>query len=143
MSENSFQNRSLTRSTATRWAIVVLLAILAGGLLVELGKDLLAQANAQETSDLAPAGPGSTNLPANNNIKVISYPIGRDGHGVILVDTQTKIMSLYQYQGKTLRWLASRNCTFDLLIEDYNTQISPREVKKLSEQAEPLTPHDN
>jgi len=109
---------------------VVLLAMAAGGLLVELGRGINS-AQAQETS-------ASQETKAVGRIQAVTGPLGREGFGLYLIDTGNKTIAVYQYQGKNLRWLASRNFTYDMRIEDYNTQISPREVKRLSQQAESL-----
>jgi len=112
--------------------VVVLLAIVVGGLLVELGRGMNS-AHAQTTGESQ-----ETESKPAGDIQAVTGPLGREGFGLYLIDTRNKTIAVYQYQGKNLRWLASRNFTYDMRIEDYNTQISPREVKRLSRQAEPL-----
>ena len=119
-------------SASTRWLVVVLLAIAAGGLLVELGRGM---STAQgQTSGISQ----EPSAKLAGDIQAVTGPLGRDGFGLYLIDTGNRTIAVYQYQGKNLRWLASRNFTYDMRIEDYNTQISPKEVKRLSQQAESL-----
>jgi hypothetical protein len=55
--------------------------------------------------------------------------------GCYLLDVDSKTISAYQfYPGEhKLRWMASRSYRYDTKIENYNTEISPNEVKTMLE----------
>ena len=114
-------------STATlrfrleKWFVVTLLAGAAVFLLVEVmggGEAAHAQAgSAQSAGVLAVAG-----------------RISADTYGLYLIDREKGIIVVYQWlPGKPgkLKLAAARNCTFDLQLDDYNTEPSPREIQSL------------
>ena len=48
---------------------------------------------------------------------------------------------MYQWQAgaRKLRLLAARNCTFDLQLDEYNTEPSPNEIQNLVRQGRTLS----
>ena len=103
------------------WLPAALLAVLGVGLLTQFGPGA------------APAA-GQTSL-GNAGRKMLAVPgqIARDMYGLYLVDVENATICVYQYlpgSGK-LRLLASRNAAFDLQLEDYNTEPSPRAIRDL------------
>jgi hypothetical protein len=131
-----FKSQTHSRSVAAQlrpWILTGLLSVLTGFLLVELGRS---GAVAQPPLD----EPGVC-LPGQGGVIAIATQLDRDEEGIVLIDTRNRSMAVYQWESnkRRLRWLASRNFTFDLQIEDYNTEMKPAEVKKLAEQADRLT----
>lgn len=119
------QSCSPSPGGSARWLVAVFLAMVAGGLLVELGRATWAIGQAVDEPDKAGRG-----------MLVVPSQISRDGYGVYLIDVNKGKMCVYQYQptsGK-LHLMASRDITYDLGLGDYNTLPSPREVKDLVEQ---------
>jgi len=128
MAEISFNGRGRPLSAA-RWLIVAALGATAALLLTELVRSA-------ETV----GGPSDPPVVARNLIAVAGQ-ITRDSYGVYLIDPEKGTMSVYQYlaTAKSLRLLASRNCIFDLELDDYNTQPPPRQIKELVEQQKHLS----
>ncbi len=126
--------RPTTSATARKpLLLVALLSVLAAGLLVELGRSgAMAQLPQQEES---------VGLDSPGSVMAIPARLGRGEEGIVLIDTQRRSMALYHWESdkRRLRWLASRNFTFDLQIEDYNTEMKPAEVRKLAQQANRLS----
>jgi len=62
--------------------------------------------------------------------------ISRDSYGLFLVDPDRGTICVYQYQATTrkLQLLASRTYTFDVQLDDWNTQPPPREIQDLVNQ---------
>lgn len=117
------------------WIAVAFLALVAGLLLVELGRSGAVAQSMDSAYDARGAGPEASPLMA------VAGRVSSQVYGIYLVDTETRTMALYQWEPNTrrLRWMASRNFSYDLRIEDYNTEMKPSEVKKLAEQADRLT----
>jgi hypothetical protein len=109
------------------WLLVVVLAAVAGALLVELGR----------TGSAAGQGFGETF--AGGRVLVVPSALSRESYGVYLVDPQQGKICLYEYQASSrqLRLLAVRNYAYDLRLDEYNTQPSPSEMRQLAEQLEP------
>ena len=60
--------------------------------------------------------------------------ITADGYGVYLVDPRTNMLAVYQWipgNPGRLKLVATRNCTFDLQLDEYNTEPSPSEIREL------------
>jgi hypothetical protein len=113
---------------SARWLLVVVLAVVAGALLVELGRT--ATATGQGLGDILTSGGG---------VLLVPSPLARDSYGVYLVDPQQGKLCLYEYQAgrRQLRLLAVRNFVYDLRLDEYNTQPSPTEMRQLAEQVAP------
>ncbi len=121
-------------NTATKGLSVLILAIIAAGLLIELGRSL-AVAGAQP---LTPARPNQP-APAKGTVVAVTGQVARGQYGVYLIDTRSRTIALYQYTArKRLEWLASRFYGYDMQVEDYNTQIKPKQVKELVDKASRL-----
>lgn len=106
-----------------RWLVVVALGALAAGLLVEVGRSLAEGEAPLPQASARPAG----------SIIAVTGQISRDGYGVYLVDLDNETICVYQYHtsAKTLRLLASRMFTYDMQLNEYNTEPSPREIMQL------------
>jgi len=127
MQEKPSPNRDLRRRTL-QGLIVGLLAGVAGGLLLELALDA-PKAAAQAT---ASTGPGK--------ILAVAGQITADTYGIYLVDRGSGIMTVYQWlpRERKLRLLAARNTTYDLQLDEYNTEPSPNEIRQLVRKAQGL-----
>ncbi len=115
-----------------KWLIVALLGVIAACLLVEAGFSTSA-ARAQET-DSPEAGDVTTGQ--LNDIFAMAGRISPTAYGVYLINTRNGTMALYEWQakGRKLRLMAARNYTFDLQLDNFNTEPAPQEIKKLVEQ---------
>lgn len=66
-----------------------------------------------------------------------------DSYGVYIIDLENGIINVYQWvpgrrgTGK-LKLLAARNINYDLQLDEYNTEPSPKEIKKLVNQSRRL-----
>lgn len=112
-----------------RGLIVILLALVAAGLAAELIRSP-AQAEAQVT------GVGQS-----GKILAVAGKITSDTYGLYLIDRESGIITVYQWiagrPGK-LKLAAARNCSFDLELDEYNTEPSPSEIKSLVRQGRRL-----
>ncbi len=117
--------------------VIVLLAVLAGGLWFQVGRSF-----AQDDTDTPEARQGS-------GIIAVTGQITKDTYGVYLVDTDAETICVYQYvaPSKILRLLASRTFTFDMMLDAYNTEPSPRQIRglvdeynRLADEVPPVTP---
>jgi hypothetical protein len=102
------------------------LAVIAACLLMEVGLG-------------GPAAQAQVSSGQRRNVFAVAGAIARDGYGIYLVDVDSGTMSLYEWvpdrvTGRKLRLLAARNYSFDLQLDDYNTEPLPREIKALVEQ---------
>ena len=116
------------RRLAGSWLIVGLLAAVSLALSVELVRGI-EPAKAQLA---APEGSG--------RILAVVGQITSDSYGLYLVDLESGIITLYQWQpgARKLRLLAARNTTFDLQLDEFNTTPSPNEIEKLVRQSRRL-----
>ena len=117
--------RATTRAT---WLVVILLAVIATCLLIEVGFATSA-ARAQVTSAGA------------KGVFAIAGQITRDSYGLYLVDLENATICVYQYLpgSRRLRLMAARTYVFDCRLDDYNNADPlPRDVKKIVEQQERL-----
>lgn len=128
MVEEPNQIASPRGTGSARWLVVLLLAAVAGALLVELGR----------TSSAVGQGLGGP-VGAGRGLLVVPSPLSRDSYGVYLVDAEKGKMCLYEYQAshRQLRLVAVRNFAYDLCLDEYNTQPSPSEMRQLAEQLVP------
>ena len=115
-----------------RWLTVVVLAGAVGFLLAELS-------HSQRTAEAQ-----DTTAAHSGRLVAVAGKISTDTYGIYLVDLENGTMALYEWLpgpkrelGK-LSLLAARNCTFDLQLDEYQTEPSPREIHKLVRQAQRL-----
>ncbi|HUS47558.1 MAG TPA: hypothetical protein VM098_05535 [Phycisphaerae bacterium] len=117
--------RSPKRLPLAKWCVVALLGAALGCLLWEAG------VGAADTRGGAAAG---------GDVLLVAGQITSDTYGLYIVDTRRSTIGVYQWLPGTrkLRLLAARNYSFDLQLDDYNTEPLPRDIKKLVEQSRPL-----
>ena len=112
-----------------KWLIVILLGLIAGCLLVELGATV-GTASAQVTSGSSPMG-----------ITAVAGQVTSDSYGIYLIDTENGTMAVYQWlpNVRKLRLMAARNYGFDLKLDEFNSDDpSPRDIRQLVEQHDRL-----
>ena len=100
-------------------ALLMAACLLAGGLLWQVAWAQPAVA------PVAPAGaPG---------VVAVTGQIAPDSYGIYLLDPQARTIALYEWDmGRgSLRLRAARSYASDTQLEEYNTQPSPREIRKL------------
>lgn len=121
-------DRRLTAAPATRWLIVVFLAVIATCLMIEVGRGA-ATAETQASSG------------RRGGIFAVAGQVSREAYGLFLVDTTNNTMCVYRYLtgNRKLQLVAARNFSYDLQLDDYNTTLSPREVKQLVAQQKRIT----
>ncbi len=127
MKVESTATRNL-RGTVGRWVFVFLLGAVAGYLAVELvGEGPLAAAQVM------------TGAKARKVVAVAGQITG-ETYGVYLVDLEGGIITVYQWLAgtKKLRLLAALNYTYDLRLDEYNTEPSPKEIRGLIRQSRRL-----
>jgi len=108
---------------AARWLIVILLSAIATCLVIELGFGL-SEARAEASSG------------RDGSYVVVAGKVTSETYGLYLVDVEHGTISVYQYvpSKRTLRLMAARNFTFDVQLDEYNTEPSPREIQRLVQQ---------
>lgn len=152
------QTRPVRRPGATQWLLVAALGILAGGLVVELARgdsnseperdSGKAERSGQVFAMTSPVGEKSYGVmladTREGSLFAVGGEIAKGQYGVFLIDAERGKMALYGWSPKErkLRWLATRNFTYDLKLDDYNTEIKPRQVRNLVERSEPLGDSD-
>ena len=127
MKVESVATRNL-RGAPGRWAFVFLLGAVAGYLAVELiGEGPFATAQVTTTAKAA-------------KIVAVAGQITSETYGIYLVDLEGGIITVYQWLPgtKKLRLLAARNYTYDLRLDEYNTEPSPKEIRGLIGQSRRL-----
>jgi hypothetical protein len=114
---------------AGSWLVVILLSVIATCLLIEVGRGVDA---ARGEPSVASSGGG--------DVIVVSAQLAADAYGVYLLDTKRGTMAVYQFQPskRTLRLMAVRGYGFDMQLDEYNTEPSPLEIKKLVQQQQRL-----
>lgn len=120
---------ALRPAGAGRWLVVILLSVIATCLLIEVGRGLPAA-----------RGEPSTASSAGGEVIVVSAQLAADAYGLYLLDTKRGTMAVYQFQPskRTLRLMAVRGYGFDVQLDEYNTEPSPLEIKKLVQQQQRL-----
>jgi len=116
----------MSSGTERRWFVPALIVLAVPGLLF-MGSKLGVPASAQ------------VELPASSDGKVLVVPIqiGRDSHGLAMVDTASQTLWIYKVNGEgpadnRLRLLAARSWRYDKLLQRYNTgEPNPEQVKML------------
>ena len=119
------------RAAWRQW-LTAALAMAAGALLWEA-----ATGSAQESRTGVAGGA------ASGATLVVAGQITRDTYGLYLVDPASSRICMYQWvpggaSGK-LRLLAARNYTYDLQLDEYNTELSLRETKRIVDEARAAT----
>jgi len=112
-----------------KWLVVILLGLIAGCLLVELGATV-GTASAQVSSGQPTMG-----------ITAVAGQITNDSYGIYLIDVENATIAVYQWlpNVRKLRLMAARNYEFDLQLDEFNSDDpSPREIKQLVEQHDRL-----
>lgn len=109
------------------WVLVIVLSALAGAL---LGQVVMTQDQAQ--AQVVTAG-------SRASVFAVAGQLSRDAYGVFLVDSSNSTMAIYEWvpdkvQGRKLKLVASRSFFYDLQLDEYNTEPSPRDIKALAEQ---------
>ncbi len=109
---------------AIRGSIVLVLALISVLLMVELVRET-SRARAQMTTSAQ-----------NERFLAVAGRLTGDTYGLYLVDLENGIIAVYQWvpgarRTGTLRLLAARNTTYDLQLDEYNTEPSPREIQRL------------
>jgi hypothetical protein len=112
-----------------RVMLLVVLAGLAGGLWLQVGRSF-----AQEAPVVEPTRAGAS-------VIAVTGQVTRDSYGIYLVDTEQQTICVYQFVGtsRILRLLASRTYAFDMMLDAYNTEPSPRQIRALAEEYNRLT----
>jgi len=108
---------------AAKWLTVVLLTVVATCLVLELGYGI-SDARAEVSSGAA------------DHVIAVAGKVTAESYGLYLVDLKNGTISVYQYLSskRKLRLMAVRNFTFDVRLDDYNTEPSPRDIQKLVQQ---------
>ena len=75
----------------------------------------------------------------------VAGQVADESYGVYLIDLEKGIITLYQWVPKTrtLRLVAARNCTYDLQLDEYNTEPPPKEIQSLVRETERLGEHES
>ncbi|MHC4984085.1 MAG: hypothetical protein ACYTF6_13070 [Planctomycetota bacterium] len=74
-------------------------------------------------------------------LRLLTGPVTKDSYGVYILDEESGKIGLYELreQPRELRLLASRSYLADRKLEEYNTELSPQEVKHLVGQQRTLS----
>ena len=77
---------------------------------------------------------------ASGDVIAVSAQLSADSYGVYLLDTKRGTMAVYQFQPskRSLRLMAVRSYGFDMQLDEYNTEPSPREIRQLVQQQKRL-----
>lgn len=124
------------RRRVGRWTLVGLLSLAAVGLLMEAGLGISSAPAPPAAS--APAGgePSVGGVGSAGGIIVVAGQVTAESYGLYLIDLKAGTISVYQYLAgaRKLRLLAVRNFTFDVQLDEYNTEPPVGEIKKLVQQ---------
>lgn len=104
-----------------RWMLVGMMSVLSVWLLVELGSSGTAEAQVVQS-----AGDG-------RHVVVVAGQISPQTYGLYLVDYENRTICIYEYVdgARKLRLRASRSYSFDVRLDEYNTEPKPREIQRL------------
>lgn len=111
-----------------RWLPAVMLAAVAGVLALQL-----AIPTEEATGQVIAGGSEAT-------LFAVPAQVGQDSYGVFLVDTENDTICVYEYSSAKsggsarLKLTAARRFSFDLQLEEYNTEPPVREIRDLVEQ---------
>ena len=130
MNNASITPDSPRHAGAGKWFVVILLSVIATCLLIELGSG----------ADMALAEPSVSASGAAGEVIAVSAQITSDSYGVYLLNPKRGTIAVYQFQPKSrrLRLMAVRNYSYDVQLDEYNTEPSPREIKQLVGQQQRL-----
>jgi len=104
------------------WMVLVVLTAVAAWLVFEVG------------ASAAPGVPqpvaGSA---ASGSVMVVAGKVARDTYGLYMVDLDKRTICVYESLAGTgkLRLVAARTYAYDRELDEYNTEPSPREIRKL------------
>jgi len=117
------ERHPISRDGAAKWLIVILLSAIATCLLLEVGRG---------TSE-ALADPSTGQA---GHVVAVAAKVTAETYGLYLIDLKHGTISVYQYltSQRKLRLMAVRNFTFDVQLDEYNTEPPPREIRKLVQQ---------
>ena len=112
---------------AAVWVVVVLLAVIATALVMAIGLD-------------PPTVHAQVSAADRNGVFVVAGKVTPETYGMYLVDTGKRRIVVYQWlpNSRKIRLMAVRNYTYDLRLDEYNTEPLPREIKKLVAESKPL-----
>jgi len=130
MVNSSVSEQGRLRASAAGWLAATFLAVIATCLLVELG------AGSSHAGPPAPA----VSSGGSDSIFAVAGQITPGSYGIYLVDTKNRTICVYQWLSsvRKLRLMAGRNYTYDLQLDEYNTTLSPREIKAMVERSRRL-----
>ncbi len=119
--------RQVGRTPPAQWLIAISLSVIAVCLLVEVTASR-SQADVE------------TGVGAGGSLFAVAGKVTSGSYGIYLVDAQKGTMCVYEWlpNVRKLRLMAGRNFTFDLRLDEYNTEPLPREIKKLVERSRRL-----
>jgi len=119
------------QSSVAKWLVVVLLAVIATCLLVEVS------ASRSSATPAAPVGPAAA---GGDRLFAVAGQISPETYGVYLVDPNAGSLALYQWlpRERNLRLMAARTFIYDVQLDAYNTQVEPSEIRKLVNQQKRL-----
>jgi len=129
MHSTNSQPRCVRPASPGKWLVVVLLAVIAVCLLIEVGfATSAAKGQVGSASRISSAAKGG--------VFAIAGQVTPDTYGLYLVDYENATICVYQYLpgNRQLRLMAARTYAYDRQLDVYNTQPSPREIKQLVEQ---------
>ena len=124
---NSARRRQVYSTSTVVWVVVVLLAVIATALVMVIGLD-------------PPVAHAQASAADRDGVFVVAGKVTPETYGLYLVDTGKRRIAVYQWlpNSRKLRLMAVRNYTYDLRLDEYNTEKLPREIKKLVEESKPL-----
>lgn len=130
MDRTSITPESPRHAGVGKWLIVILLSVIATCLVIEVGNG----------ADVAMADASVAASGGDEGVIAVSAQVTADSYGVYLLNPKRGTMAVYQYQPRSrkLRLMAVRNYGFDIQLDEYNTEPSPREIKQLVGQQQRL-----
>ena len=119
------------RARPATWAIIALLAVIAACLVVQAGLGT-ASANGVGAVD-------SNDGLEKRNVLAVAGQLGPKAYGLFLVDLDNATIMTYEFtRAGTLRLAAARTFVYDCQLDQYNTELSPRQIKELVERSKRL-----
>lgn len=121
MSEALSNPTARIAGTSSRWVVVALLT----GVTAALATQVLMPAP-QAAADVSVGQSGQ-------RIFAVAGEVTQGVYGLYLVDQENGTIGMYQWVPATrkFRLMAARNYRFDLQLDEYNTEPSPREIQNL------------
>ena len=105
----------------SRWLIGCALVLVVSGLAGELWRTTTAQAQITSASQ-------------SGQVLAVAGQITPDTYGLYVVDLENSIITVYGLMpGKPRKFklMAARNFAYDIQLDEYNTEPSPNEIKRL------------